>query len=180
MVLAACLSLGCGGKSDLTEAGGEGGSGGGGGGPGCPDSGPCVTTDCGSTGCTWDCELPTLCPEVEFTGQGFAGSGDVTGVSSVDDAQCLLAALRDGTEGTLGWQTRISGTDGNYVRGRLVHLRPNRLALVRASAGNPGEGTGSQSLWGPTSLEPASTYDACVTLTEPAALHDCLVVAACE
>ena len=189
LALSTSLLLACGGKSDLSETGG-GGSGGAGGGSGgldglgCPDSGPCVETSCGDEPCTWDCDLPELCPEVTFNGQGgFGPSGGVTDVSSVDDAHCIAAALRDGTEGTVAWKTDIWSTAGTDRRGMIVHLRPGRLALVRASSSNLGGAPvnlHAYSARGPLTLEPAATYDACLALAEPAALHDCLTVGPCD
>ena len=159
-------SSGSGGSGGSTNGGGSGGAE-----IGCPHEGPCVTHLCGEEPCDWDCELAPLCAQVTFTQDG---------VDDVDAARCVVEALRDGTEGSVSWQSSSTSSGMTSSSDRSLRILPTRRGLGRSVYANYGGAPVNifdYSLAGPLDLEPASYFDTCLSVGTPLALRDCISTA---
>ncbi|MBI4702872.1 MAG: hypothetical protein HY744_17280 [Deltaproteobacteria bacterium] len=179
--------------------GGDGGSGGHGGADKnpCPVSGPCVKCHFlfngrwgepmqGEEECLWDCQLPKPCGMLHFQGGSanpaknpswvpapgelkFAHPDDTE--AALKKADCIFAALRDGTQGKIGWlHTDDCAADGcEYA----LSVTPNRAALYESFYGwDVDHETNSI---GPAALREPAYFEACRAETDPAAIWNCLM-----
>jgi hypothetical protein len=128
----------------------------------------CESTPYGFGGCTsefdcsWNCEgLPQLCGQ-ELVLHPY--NNNVEG-----DLDCVLNALRDGTEGVFRWRTTIGGF---YQFKRTITILPDRRAL-RASVYNL-DNYIQGGLDGPARLRDPSYYEACFDVIGVQALDECL------
>jgi hypothetical protein len=115
----------------------------------------------GESDCSWNCAgLPKLCGE-ELVLYPF--NDEVEG-----DLDCVLGALRDGTEGVFEWRM----WNGIFQDKYTISILPGRRAL-RASMHNMDHYVDG-GLDGPATLRDPSYFAACFGLTDVDALNDCL------
>jgi hypothetical protein len=114
--------------------------------------------------CTWACTgLRQLCDDLTIH-----GDGTIEG-----DPECVLSALRDGTEGMLRWHIAPAF---NISYNQTIFIMGGRRVLRQVLEFNDISGDADRD--GPSPLRDAAFFESCLTQTSPAALKACLTNAA--
>jgi len=108
-----------------------------------------------------------LCPNLDDLSEaGFT-------VSDEGALDCILTALRDGTEGSLRWNYTGSSTPGFAFYYRTIHILPDRRAITDVLQGADLSGE-----WSDVTervLAPAEDFEACLQQADPREKTACLL-----
>jgi hypothetical protein len=121
----------------------------------------------------WPCQLPQICDPVRFESASEINSVTVGPYTLVtpDAARCVLAALRDSSEGQVSWDVVVVGARYKRSNHSEISIRPRRVALswTREMA-DFGDSDG----YGQTGLRDPEYFTACLMKTNADAILECL------